>query len=254
MAQPGPGPLPVVDPVTAYEKIKRIGEGTYGVVYKARDRRTGEYVALKQILLRDEAEGAPRLPRMSAVQERACRRVRAGGAQQLQAQQREPSAAPAAGIPVTFTQGAARAAAVPARQPGHPQARGHRQQERQVRLSGALAGPRPLLLRARPPTQPRAASSWSSSTWSTTWAGCWTPWPSPSRRQPSSASCCRRATWCPAASPPCTAWCSALASWCRGAPPSQAWPGLEHRLALSRLLHSAPPPLRAGLLPLDGQG
>ena len=27
-----PSKLPVLDPVTAYEKIKRIGEGTYGVV------------------------------------------------------------------------------------------------------------------------------------------------------------------------------------------------------------------------------
>ena len=47
----------VLDPVTAFEKIKRIGEGTYGVVYKARDRRTGEVVALKQVLLHDHTEG-----------------------------------------------------------------------------------------------------------------------------------------------------------------------------------------------------
>lgn len=32
----------VLDPVTDYEKIARIGEGTFGVVYKARERSTGQ--------------------------------------------------------------------------------------------------------------------------------------------------------------------------------------------------------------------
>ena len=32
-----------------YEKIEKIGEGTYGVVYKAKDRVTGEILALKKI-------------------------------------------------------------------------------------------------------------------------------------------------------------------------------------------------------------
>lgn len=54
-----PADYPVVDPVTDYEKIKRIGEGTYGVVYKARDRRTGQVVALKQVLMGREADGMP---------------------------------------------------------------------------------------------------------------------------------------------------------------------------------------------------
>mmetsp|Transcript_917 Transcript_917/g.1290 ORF Transcript_917/g.1290 Transcript_917/m.1290 type:complete len:291 (+) Transcript_917:87-959(+) len=39
----------ICDSVLRYEKICRIGEGTYGVVYKARDRRTGQIVALKAI-------------------------------------------------------------------------------------------------------------------------------------------------------------------------------------------------------------
>ena len=34
-----------------YQKIEEIGEGTYGVVYKARDKITGNLVALKKIRL-----------------------------------------------------------------------------------------------------------------------------------------------------------------------------------------------------------
>lgn len=79
--------LVVRDPVTNYEKIKRIGEGTYGVVCelpsrgylvlspasflyhsqvsevtlfpidKARDRTTGEIVALKQVRMQRERDG-----------------------------------------------------------------------------------------------------------------------------------------------------------------------------------------------------
>eukprot|EP01083_Nonionella_stella_P050129 133437_1 len=33
----------------AYEKLGKLGEGTYGIVYMARDRRTNEFVALKRI-------------------------------------------------------------------------------------------------------------------------------------------------------------------------------------------------------------
>jgi len=34
-----------------YQKIEKIGEGTYGVVYKARNRTSGDLVALKKIRL-----------------------------------------------------------------------------------------------------------------------------------------------------------------------------------------------------------
>lgn len=42
-----------------YEKIEKIGEGTYGVVYKARALATKEIVALKKIRLEQEDEGVP---------------------------------------------------------------------------------------------------------------------------------------------------------------------------------------------------
>lgn len=42
-----------------YEKVERIGEGTYGIVYKARDNNTKEFVALKKIKLENEDEGVP---------------------------------------------------------------------------------------------------------------------------------------------------------------------------------------------------
>lgn len=46
-------------PLDKYEKQQKIGEGTYGVVYKAKDRLTGKFVALKKIRLEHEDEGVP---------------------------------------------------------------------------------------------------------------------------------------------------------------------------------------------------
>ena len=45
--------------ISDYEKSEKIGEGTYGVVYKARNKKTGKFVALKKIRLESEEEGVP---------------------------------------------------------------------------------------------------------------------------------------------------------------------------------------------------
>ena len=42
-----------------FEKIEKIGEGTYGVVYKALWRGTNRVIALKKIRLEQEEEGVP---------------------------------------------------------------------------------------------------------------------------------------------------------------------------------------------------
>ena len=42
-----------------YQKLNKIGEGTYGVVYKAKDNLTSEIIALKKIRLENEDEGIP---------------------------------------------------------------------------------------------------------------------------------------------------------------------------------------------------
>ncbi|KAJ3024424.1 UNVERIFIED_CONTAM: cyclin-dependent kinase 5 [Siphonaria sp. JEL0065] len=42
-----------------YQKIEKLGEGTYGIVYKAQNRETDDIVALKRIRLENEDEGVP---------------------------------------------------------------------------------------------------------------------------------------------------------------------------------------------------
>jgi serine/threonine protein kinase len=45
--------------VGVYERVEKIGEGTYGIVYKAIDKRDMSTVALKLIRLEIESEGVP---------------------------------------------------------------------------------------------------------------------------------------------------------------------------------------------------
>ncbi|VEL18243.1 unnamed protein product, partial [Protopolystoma xenopodis] len=45
--------------VTAFEPLVQVGEGAYGHVYKARDKITGDFKALKKVRLENEREGFP---------------------------------------------------------------------------------------------------------------------------------------------------------------------------------------------------
>jgi len=66
-----PMPIPEKDnagkcrPVSEFEKLNRIGEGTYGIVYRARDSRNAEVVALKKMRMEREKDGLP----LSAIRE-----------------------------------------------------------------------------------------------------------------------------------------------------------------------------------------
>ena len=42
-----------------YTKVEKVGEGTYGVVYKCKVKNSSDYVALKKIRLENEDEGIP---------------------------------------------------------------------------------------------------------------------------------------------------------------------------------------------------
>ena len=45
--------------VDEFERLNKIDEGTYGVVYRARDKKSGEIVALKKVKMEKEREGFP---------------------------------------------------------------------------------------------------------------------------------------------------------------------------------------------------
>jgi len=52
-------PFPLCEDVSNYERIAKIGQGTFGEVFKARDKNSGRVVALKKILMDNEKEGFP---------------------------------------------------------------------------------------------------------------------------------------------------------------------------------------------------
>lgn len=53
------GGVAVLSAKEAFEKLEKVGEGTYGKVYRARDKATGKIVALKKTRLHEDDEGVP---------------------------------------------------------------------------------------------------------------------------------------------------------------------------------------------------
>ncbi|XP_019856007.1 PREDICTED: cyclin-dependent kinase 9-like, partial [Amphimedon queenslandica] len=51
--------LPYCPEVGKYEKLTKVGQGTFGEVFKAKDRKTGRLVALKKVCMENEKEGFP---------------------------------------------------------------------------------------------------------------------------------------------------------------------------------------------------
>jgi serine/threonine protein kinase len=45
--------------LASYENLEQVGEGTYGYVYRARDKRDGSTVALKRLIIHKENLGFP---------------------------------------------------------------------------------------------------------------------------------------------------------------------------------------------------
>ncbi|KAJ1506807.1 Cell division control protein 2 [Coelomomyces lativittatus] len=48
------------NPIEAYQRLNKLGEGTYGIVYKGREKTTGKLVALKKFKL--EFDGNDKVP------------------------------------------------------------------------------------------------------------------------------------------------------------------------------------------------
>ena len=49
--------FPFCDEVSKYEKIAKIGQGTFGEVFKARHVKSDQIVALKKVLIENKKEG-----------------------------------------------------------------------------------------------------------------------------------------------------------------------------------------------------
>ena len=66
--------FPYCAEVTKYEKQAKIGQGTFGEVFKARDKKSkSKIVALKKVLMENEKEGFP----ITALRDRARERLTA---------------------------------------------------------------------------------------------------------------------------------------------------------------------------------
>lgn len=55
----GGGEYPFCPDETKYEKLAKIGQGTFGEVFKARDKKNRNVVAMKKVLMENEKEGFP---------------------------------------------------------------------------------------------------------------------------------------------------------------------------------------------------
>ncbi|KAK2711811.1 cyclin-dependent kinase 9-like [Artemia franciscana] len=51
--------FPFREDVAKYERMAKIGQGTFGEVFKARHKKTKKIVALKKVLMENEKEGFP---------------------------------------------------------------------------------------------------------------------------------------------------------------------------------------------------
>lgn len=49
--------FPYCEESSKYEPLKKIGQGTFGEVFKARERQQSKFVALKKVLMDNEKEG-----------------------------------------------------------------------------------------------------------------------------------------------------------------------------------------------------
>jgi serine/threonine protein kinase len=50
---------PKIDRCSKFRRIKKLGQGTFGVVYQAENTETGQMVAIKRIRLESDQEGVP---------------------------------------------------------------------------------------------------------------------------------------------------------------------------------------------------
>jgi cyclin-dependent kinase 12/13 len=52
-------PTSGIGSLACFDQLEQVGEGTYGFVFKAKDKRTGEVVALKKLIIHKETYGFP---------------------------------------------------------------------------------------------------------------------------------------------------------------------------------------------------